>query len=202
MAIISALTDSFWIDSPHQFPLVLNPSVVLGDTLILPILNLQVYRRLSSLSIKSGDLWRSVSIAALLSIALNSYSHFLWTQDAYTGFMDLVPGKLSLAGWWHLGFSILQSTILFTYAILWLTASSRLALHQFQRFTRTWWLFILFTLLNIPGFLIKQFFIFPEISWRDALLFEWSSFIPTLLALLIWGIAARLNARKRSNKEK
>jgi len=118
MMVLSLLTDSFWFNSPHDFPLVAIPSVLIGDSLFFPIINYKIYSSLSLISFKKQKSAILATISLILSLLINSYSHYLWTQDKYTGFMDTEIGRLSIAGWWHWGYSIIQMFIILYFAFV------------------------------------------------------------------------------------
>jgi hypothetical protein len=188
MALLSLWLDAFWCNSPYQFPLVLIPSVLVGDSIFLPILNYRIYASLDTTRRQSTRKFILLCLLTglLLSLLLNTYSHTLWIKDSFTGFMDIVPGRLSIAGWWHYIFSVLQSTIIFSFAIYWLNVARNLSRPQSKSFEITWLVFILFNTLNIPGFLIKDLFIFRQMSLVQALHHEWTAFMPLVFSILFW----------------
>ena len=62
-----------------------------------------------------------------------------------------------------------------------------------KSFEITWLVFILFNTLNIPGFLIKDLFIFRQMSLVQALHHEWTAFMPLVFSILFWLLVRLIN---------
>ncbi len=184
MVILSAITNSFWFSSTYAFPLVVIPSVLFGDSLILPILNYKIYDSITSANINSKINYTLMVISTMISLLINSYSHYLWTQDEFTGFMDTRLGYLSVAGWWHWFYSVLQLSVILYFVFMWIKYIQTMNARSYRSFLQTWLVFIGFTLLNFPGFFIKNGFIFYNQSWLESLGKELSSFFPMVASVL------------------
>jgi hypothetical protein len=141
--------------------------------------------------------WVSTLSALALSLLVNSYSHYLWTRDLFTGFMDIIPGQLSIAGWWHWGYSVVQSMVIFTFVLLWLRFARGMVNRTFRYYERTWFVFILFTLLNVPGFFLKYFLILRGTTFWLMFRNELSSFIPLFYSIIIWLSAIARNGNQK-----
>ena len=167
MLIMSIQMNGFWINSQYDFPFVLIPAVFIGDALLLPILNYQIYIALKQVItlLKPKVILITTFFCLLLSIIMNSYTHYLWSHDNYTGFMDPVYGMHSVAGWWHYGFSILQMSIIFIYAVIWVLTVKQQDEKAFHAFEKAIYVFMIFTLVNITGICInKDLFVYRQFN--------------------------------------
>ncbi len=110
LSVFAYWTKTLWLDSRIDLPLSAVPSVWLGDTILVPILNVRIVSFLRAFFDEYGTGARRVFargflIALLVSSLIAGYTHYMWTQDQYLGFIDTQLGSLSIAGWWHLGFT-------------------------------------------------------------------------------------------------
>lgn len=161
----SVVTDTFWPDSRVAFPLILIPTCTIGDAVFLPWLNFRLVLLLLKHFPRTWHrqlhgMWIAVSIVA--AIIVNVHLHMVWISDNYTGFMDPIPGKLSFVGWWHLIFSVIQTTLLLLFLAMWLKT---LTLRKWQAFTYaygTWCVVTAFTSLSIGDYLVRQLVIFKS----------------------------------------
>jgi hypothetical protein len=112
--VLSLMTDTFWPRSHVSVPLSLSPSILIGDSLLIPLFNWYatpiLFKALRS-PLPSSTTWR-IRVLALLSLlvstSVNIALHISWTKDAYTGFIDPTLGKLSLGGEWHCLFASVE----------------------------------------------------------------------------------------------
>lgn len=195
MLIISIKLNAFWFTSSVDFPLISIPSIFIGDAILLPILNYRLYKLLKNEAIL--DLFKTystafiilISLSLLLSIAINFSTHLIWIKDSYTGFMDVLPGKLSVAGWWHLCFSIIQLAIIFIFIGVWYFLYSQGMKAQFAYLLNTWKIVLIFSSLSILDFLIRNLFVFKNHNIISALKADWTSFITLFISLIILFVA-------------
>lgn len=197
MVVLSLLTDSFWLNSPFDFPLVVIPSVLIGDSLFFPIINYKIFSSLNLVNIKKQKSVILATISLIFSLLINSYSHYLWTQDKYTGFMDMEIGSLSIAGWWHWGYSVIQMFLILYFAFVWINHNTTISDTHYKKFMQTWLIFIGFSSLNLPGFIFKYHFILFTNSLITALRMEITSFIPMLASILL---AVAMSATRKYTK--
>ncbi len=191
MLIMSIRMKAFWIDSQYDFPFVLIPAVFIGDFLFLPVLNYQIYVALKQtvVFLKPGRIFIAAFFCLFFSIALNSYTHYLWSHDSYTGFMDPVYGTHSAAGWWHYGFSILEMAIIFFYTVVWVLTVKQQDDKIFRAFEKALYIFMAFTLVNITGICVnKDLFLYHRLRPDFALTSIINAFNPLIISvlLLIW----------------
>lgn len=200
MVVLSLLTDSFWLNSPYDFPLVAIPSVLIGDSLFFPIINYKIYDSLKLVNIKKQKSATITAISLFFSLLINSYSHYLWIQDKYTGFMDTEIGRLSIAGWWHWGYSIIQMFLILYFVFVWIDQNTTINETNYKKFTRTWLIFIGFSLLNLPGFILKYHFILFSTSLITAFQMEITSFVPMLVSILLAVIMSTIRKYTKANR--
>jgi hypothetical protein len=168
LGIFSALSGTVWFTARCDVPLLAVPSVWLGDSLFLPLVNVGVYRFLQYLRSRPNGMPSgssqvyAVTGALVLSIAGLGYLHYTWTQDAYLGFIDSVPGHLAPAGWWHLGFSVAESTIVIVFLYLWCRSRRVLQFEWAARGLAVWRPFIVYSALSLLDFAISHVFILPR----------------------------------------
>ena len=102
-----------------DIPLIFNTSVMIGDAILLPLINYMIFKYLfkisSIISHYKKQFVYSVLISLLISSIINIIIHFAWANDNITDFIAFVPGTFSVIGIWHLIFSVLQTTVFFCF---------------------------------------------------------------------------------------
>lgn len=183
---ISIIQGVFFIDSKYDIPLILNASVMIGDSIILPILNYRVFKlffkNISSLNIKNLKIF--IFITIILSILFNFYTHLSWVNDKYTDFVSLVPGQFSIAGYWHLIYSILQFEIIFIFIYSWINSIKRKDEFDIKYSIKTWYVLLFFSFMNFFDMINKHFFVYQS-SFSDTIEKEGFPFITTLITLIV-----------------
>jgi hypothetical protein len=93
--LLSIAYDVFWITTPYNVPLIFNTSVMIGDSILLPIINYQIVK-LVFLDQRNNVYTRyrrgiktCIIIGLFLSIGLNYFSHLTWLKDQYTDFISI-----------------------------------------------------------------------------------------------------------------
>jgi len=202
MLIMSILMKGFWVNSQYDFPLVLIPAVFIGDSLFLPVLNYRIYialKRVIAL-LKPRTVFTTVLFCLLISIAINSYTHFLWFHDDFTGFMDPQIGKISMAGWWHFGFSIFQMSIILIFSAFWVLTIKQQDEKTFHAFEKAIYIFMAFTIVNGSGVFINRNLIFLRSLTSDiAITNLTTAFMPLITALLLLSGLRRIRKSTISN---
>jgi len=188
--ILSFLTDTLWINSKYDIPLITLPTIVIGDSIFLPLFNYKFYNLLINTkilgTIKKENIFWAITSLLLLSLGINSSVHYSWVNDVYTGFMDIEFGKLTVAGWWHYGFSTIQMLIIFCFLVLWFF-SARKNINLHREFRNVWKTIIIFTSLSLFDFAIKVFYLFPKSNLLDnnSIISAVMLCIPLLISLFI-----------------
>lgn len=188
MLICSIKLNAFWFDSPYNFPFMSLPSVYIGDLIFLPMFNYRFYNIMRDKKIEfKNKLTSSVVLVSciILSLGINIITHKIWVSDEYTGFMDTTLGKLSSAGWWHFGFSILQTTILLLFIVIWFIIYKNKLKPEFIYARNTWIIFVAFTFISIADYIIKQIILFNGYNLFWNYFKEWSSLITIILSLSV-----------------
>ena len=164
MLIMSIRMKGFWINSQYDFPFVLIPAFLLGDPLLLPPLNYHIYLALKQTMplIDRRRIFWTVCFSFLISTIFNSYTHYMWSHDAFTSFIDPHYGMTSMAGWWHYGVSILQITLAFTFGAVWLLTVKQQNHMIFKAFERAAYILITFSFVNMSGAFITKDLIFSR----------------------------------------
>jgi len=190
LTLIAYSTKSLWIGAPIDSPLILVPSVWLGDSVFLPILNWRIVQFLKAFFASQdaangrGDFIRSLLPAVLASSAISGYTHYIWTQDKYLGFIDTSYGSLSVGGWWHLGFAIVEMGFVFTFVLLWRkVAASGANVDVYRRGTLVWRAFLWYVLLSIADFAVLHLYTLPRRPSTD---YSWHTAWEGLLVIPFW----------------
>lgn len=181
----SLITNSFFLDSPYNYPLLIFPTILIGDSILLPIFNYRFFSMLRNKNFEKISKLKTLIIlilSILLSSFINLYVHFSWISDNYTGFMDIELGKLSFAGYSHLIFSILQTAIIFYFISLSIFFVKKKAINHKLTFN-TWLIFVFFSLLSILDFLVQKWHL--NIPITDFSFFDYISRFSTIIFSLI-----------------
>lgn len=165
------------------FALMFIPSIYIGDLFILPIINLAIYEAIKSLiKTKAACNKKLLSFAlqcAVVSFTVMAYTHYAWVHDDYFGFMDFSYGELSIAGWWHFGFSTVELTIILLF--LRLCAECK---ELRDSFSKIWRLVLIFSSLSIADLFVRWYWVFDG---RSLGFFEaFFAVAPFLLALSLY----------------
>lgn len=168
LVIFAVLSRTIWFSVRCDVPLLAVPSVWLGDSLFLPLVNLGAYRFLQYLRSRPDGVPSALSLAStaasafVLSTIGLGYLHYTWTQDVYLGFIDPAPGRLAIAGWWHLGFSVAETTIIILFLYLWYRSRRVLRSEWGTRGLAVWHPFVLYSMLSVLDFAISHLLILPR----------------------------------------
>jgi hypothetical protein len=175
-SIPSIFDGTFFPTSSVAFPVTKIFTILIGDSIFLPILIGICVRFLCLLrenldAVKSEAFAHNKLIDWLLSkrttlfgigaaVLGNSFLHYVWIHDNYTGFMDTSFGKLTIAGWIHLVFSFFATSLVIVFVINGIVVS--LILLKSQRKIPT--------LLQAPSIFLKGLlilFVFQSIQFFD-----------------------------------
>ena len=177
MFISAILTDSF-IGDKYDLPMIFYISLMFGDLVLLPIFNIKFvelfYENKKNIIAKKYKTIGKIILVSVLSACINLYSHFiLWPNDNITGFMDFHKGELAIGGWVHFFFSFLQMIIVFYYLIelpeIIKANKSNKLIRSLQK------LLIIFVLLQIPDFILRNIKLNTLNNFIGALLTDWPS---------------------------
>jgi hypothetical protein len=202
MLIAALRTNSFWLSSPHPFPFLNIPTVFLGDSITLPLFNLYAFSlwRDSSDQFRRGKgFWTFVLLAMILALAGNFWIHRQWASDQYTGFMDLAVGHLSFAGWWHLLYSAIETTVVFIYLRLWAGAAVSTGRSEFAR--EGWRLFVVYSAIGIADIFLHWQTVFRRMHILEVVKMDYMNLIKLLLAILVGAYFRWLSSRRTAHHD-
>jgi hypothetical protein len=195
MAVLSLRARTFSVLRPTvNFPLTALPSVVFGDSILLPVFNVRLFRFAKSYG-AHHLLGRSVLCAALavflLALVGNAYLHHLWITNQSTVFTNAGPGQLSITGWWHFGFSIAETWLVLLFLLGWGNCF-RSHNHVLAKLGMgTWAVLVYFSLLSFADFVVRDFYVLRIPSLAQALRLDYVFILFPALCILIMFVARR-----------
>lgn len=199
LILITLISGTLLLSSRVDGPLIAVPTVLIRDLLLLPILNWRIARYLlARLTISPGRsmFHRALGLALGASLLLSTFVTYKWTHDQYFGFIDPTFGRLSFAGWWHFGFTVIEMTLVFTFIFIWAHAKRSDADEGMQRLAVSAWnTFLPYALLSIADFVVLHLYLLPRRGLPDYTPFTASE---GLLVIPFW-LAVRffLGTRRR-----
>lgn len=195
--VFSLFSDSFFLSSKVDFPLLVFPTILLGDSVILPVINYRIFRSLKLLKGKMClQIYIIIVISFLISCVGNIFIHLLWVNDNYFGFMDFIYGQLSFAGFIHLIFSIVQTNIIVFFSTM-LVVFPDLFDHDYRYNVFTLFLFVIFCSLSICDFLVQSYHL--DIALNTLSIFDIITRFYTLLFSVVFFIWMHFRLRKRNS---
>lgn len=206
MALLAAMDGTLLPSSTHKFPLVAVPSVVVGDFLLLPLFNraalpIIVEAGRALLTRRRRFLVSLIVVLLAVSVAINAATHYSWVHDDYTGYTDSQLGQLSPAGWWHLGFSIVEMVVVGLFVILWIGAARSQALNRAQRgYVTAGFVLVAFTSLGVVGAVVTRLVILPGVRLPASSVLV--SVAPFVAATAVLAYTMRLARPGTTGKEK
>ncbi len=184
-----------------DIPLIFNTSVMIGDAILLPLINYMIFRYMFKISsiIKhyKKQFVYSMAISLLISSIINIIIHFVWANDNITDFIAYKPGAFSVIGIWHLIFSILQTTVFFVFIILWYLSIKSGTTNYLAELKKIWLFIFSFTILSIVDMFVKFIFIFQDKSLHEVLILDKFAFVTPITAI---GLFAFFNYYEREKK--
>lgn len=192
--IFSLVNNAFYPDSAVDIPLIFQYTIMIGDSIFLPIINFMYFRLVyEKIGIEILKKYKSLVTLILLgvfllSIIINITTHFAWAADEFTDFIAYQTNTLSFGGWWHLIFSIFQSTILLSFPLFWYIAIKEKDIISIN-YSRKLWLFAtIFGSLMIFNFLHQRSIIYGDLPFFKAIIeakFTFFNIITSLVILLV-----------------
>lgn len=189
--IFSIKYNAFWSNSKVDIPFIFIFTMSIGDFILLPIINYKLaniaHNVLSIEKLKnySGLFLKWLGGGLLVSIILNSITHYAWAVDQYTDFMGLIPGELTLGGWWHYWFSIFEMLVMIIFPLLWHISIKEKNLEAIKSCKNAWRFVFAFSTLMIANFIHQYFFVFED-SFLNALFKAKFTFVPSIIVSLIY----------------
>jgi hypothetical protein len=190
-SLLAYFSNTLWFSSAVDSPLAAVPSVWLGDTVFLPIANYRISNFLHEFWREAGSraravFMRSLLFALLASTVVAGYVHYAWTRDQYLGFIDTKVGSLSLAGWWHLGFTAIEMGFIFTFLLLWRRSATLGQTDAYRRAESAWNIFFWYALLSVADFATLHLHSLPRRPIHD---YTWYTAWQGMLVIPLWLVA-------------
>lgn len=198
---LSILYNVFWIDSEYDVPLILNISVMIGDSILLPIVNYMVfnlYFNKLSMTKPNIKLYLWIILSFVISLLINIQAHNSWVNDRFTDFVSFQPGIYSIIGIWHLAFSVIETVILLLLPFLWVKSILTKNSSAIKYSRKTWVLFFLFTLLSSLDMLNKYYFVY-ETTLSQTIKNEGFPFTTSIMALILLITMSIIERRKATH---
>ena len=199
--ILSIHFKVFWITSKYDVPLIYNVSVMVGDFIILPILNYKIFNlfifKIGADKIQKyrKTLIAWIIIAFAISLLSNIFTHLYWVNDPVTDFISFTPGKFSIIGYWHLVYSIIQMFILFMFPFFWVVAVKENNNEAIKYSHHTWLYVLAFSTLAIFDLLMKYFFVNHSATLMSVIQKDKLAFITVILSFLLLYIMKKYEKR-------
>jgi len=197
--VSSLISNSFFLDSQYDYPLLIFPTILLGDSILLPIFNYKFFNMIRNIDIKPNSKFKilfAIIVSFIASSFINIFIHSTWIHDNYTGFMDLESEELSFAGYSHLIFSILQTMIVFCFIFFSLFIFNYKT-NNYKSTINTWLIFLVFSLLSIVDFFVQTWYL--KIAIVDITFFDYISRFSTIIFSLAILIVLWLKRKKERN---
>ena len=200
--LLSIYSGVFWIDTTYDIPLIYNWSVMIGDSILLPIINYQIAKllfwditvlRLAKMK-KTIVIW--IIITFLLSTVVNVFAHLAWKNDMYSDFISIDKINFLTSGWWHLIFSILEMTIMFLFPLFWLKSIEFKIINGVKRSIKIWFLVFFFSTLASLDMLMKFLFVY-KLTFLATLKTDYFAFVTPSIAILLLLLMVSINAHKK-----
>ena len=190
----------FWVNSEYDVPLIYNMSVMVGDSILLPIINFKIFSLYFNLLGKrkpNKHFIKWLLFAFIVSSLSNVFSHSTWINDDFTDFVGFSQGNFSLIGYWHLIFSIFQMMILLAFPYLWYYSIKMNNGKSVKYSFHIWIYFFLFTLLGTFDMINKYLFVYDKTLYYT-IKSEGFPFITSILAILLLIIMRYFQKRKQA----
>jgi hypothetical protein len=174
------------------------PSLVVGDSILLPLFNLRAWMllgpHLGNLDKRLRMQLVAVGISSIvLCSAIMSYEHVLWKNDPYSGFIKYSVGHLSRAGAWHAVFASFEMALIvwcFFVSCRWAKRVPRVAL------LKMWGVFWLYSFLSVFDYLFRRL----RLSMHGFRLSDAIGLSAALLGSLAYLLLRYLSADAKSSK--
>jgi hypothetical protein len=156
-------TNTFSVHSKVTVPLVLSPSILIGDSILIPWFNSKAIPIIWNAIRTSMPTQAKIQLAVwgiatiLLSFTINIHLHVLWTKDAYTGFIDPELGHLSIGGEWHCVFASTQMAIVLWFLVFCFTFRRDEMRIRRAEVLSAWRIFTIYTSMSVADVLVMIF---------------------------------------------
>jgi len=187
MMLFSIRDNSFFF-GVYDFPFLSLTSVFIGDLIFLPIFDIYAIKWLYAVNkiLKINFIIHCSS--AFLALSISILIHIIWINDQWTGFMDIVFGKLSVSGWIHLVYTAIQLYLMIIFIFEFIKSVKNKSSSLLDKNLLIALIFILiFSFLSIVDWYIRNIVIFKQslIYSLKIDFFSMSTFFISLIFILI-----------------
>lgn len=188
--IWSLRENAFWNNGGVDLPFLVVWPLSIGDVFLLPVINYMIANlglnvlEVAGIRRNTKLLTGSLIWIAILSIVASSVSHYAWATDRYTDFVAIVPGKMTVGGWWHWGFSIIQTFVFGVFFVLWRIAVVEKANKAMAYASKVWWLTVAFLSLMIVN-TIQQYLLVHDGQGSETLISIAFTSLPLATVILL-----------------
>ena len=195
--LLSLSTGTFWPRSHVSVPLSLSPSLLIGDSLMIPLFNRyavpivwQALKRTPLPAPISIWLWTLAFLCFAFSLAINTAMHIGWTKDAYTGFIDPTLGRLSFGGEWHCAFATVEMAFVLFFVSVCLIFRRSVNRINRNHVLQSWRIFICYSTMSIADALVMIFVVGRPTSEMSAP--DFMALTPLILAIGVYFLFSRV----------
>jgi hypothetical protein len=199
--VLSVLSDTFWPHSRVAVPLTLSPSILIGDSLLIPIFNGLAFPIIKRLIGQPTSVRGHVIILAatgfLLSTATNLFLHVMWTRDEYTGFIDPTRGKLSFGGEWHFAFATMELFLVLAFVAVCYWYGNVAVVGQVLR---AWRIFVIYSTMSIWDAVVMFTVVGRPV--RELGVADYIALSPPILAIVVYRLLGSSRRVKQSTPKR
>jgi len=209
--ILSIYNGCFWFSENFDIPQISSTAVMIGDSLILPTINFMVFNLFFNILDKKHiveykkKLQIGLLLFSIISVYVNILSHENWSNDRISDFISFKQGGLTIAGYVHFVFSMLEIIILLLFPLLWYISIQSKNAIAIAYSKRIWKRVFLFTWFAIIDMFIKHSFFYKNKTLLESMRIERFPFLPCLSALVLFLVMRRIELQKsnvRANDSK
>jgi hypothetical protein len=186
--ILSVFEGTFWLNSHYDVPLAIIPTMTVGDGVFLPWFNYRAFMAIAAARDNGFRFSRGFTTClfamAIVSATLNGTANYAWCHDQFFGATDKVDGHLTMLGWWHFGFSIVQMEIIFLVLGVWISTLRMNSESVHRLFMRSWHILLAFSVFPLFDSALKTALVYKCLSAWEIFSLEKMSALPLLFTSL------------------
>jgi hypothetical protein len=201
--ILSIYYRVFFLSSVYDIPLIINASVMLGDSILLPYANYYIvktlteYNNISEQKFRIGSMILYIMVSLILGLTISIVIHLYWVGDDVTDFVGFRKGVISVPGVWHLAFTAIQLCLSLLFSAVVIKSYFKKYYSVLKISLKPMFVFVIFTLLSIVDTINKKIFVYEETPFRELMKHDSYTFITISFALVLFLIV--LDRVKKTN---
>ncbi len=178
--LLFSIRDGAFCGPPHAFPFCSLLSVSLGDLVLIPFIAYQSLLFLSHTTIRK--IWWHMSFVMVFCAVGTYFIHQAWIADQYTGFMDVVLGKISSAGIVHAVYTFVHASLISLFVVVFAVQHRLLIIQSARRSAyRAFSALMIFFLLGVVDAVDQYFRVFSG-TLGSLFSFVWPSLLPLIFS--------------------